>query len=93
VLEYDGSTGAILNWYSYSLGSNDVLNQLNVPGGTRSTLVPDLRGDQEARNDEEDIDAEIAARQPGKSGVKAKHRGDRNRPQAVDVVRSRRIVR
>ncbi|WP_395714456.1 RHS repeat-associated core domain-containing protein [Reyranella sp.] len=44
VLEYDGSNGAILRWYAYALGPNDVLNQMNVPGGTRSGFVPDLLG-------------------------------------------------
>jgi len=44
VLEYDGSSGAILRWYAYGLGSNDVLNQSNVAAGTRSTLVPDIQG-------------------------------------------------
>ncbi len=44
VLEYDGASGAILRWYAYGLGSNDVLNQLNVAAGTRTTLVPDILG-------------------------------------------------
>ena len=44
VLEYDGATGAILRWYAYGLGSNDVLNQINVTAGTRATLVPDILG-------------------------------------------------
>ena len=44
VLEYDGATGAIQRWYAYGLGSNDVLNQMNVVGGTRVTLVPDILG-------------------------------------------------
>lgn len=44
VLEYDCSTGAILRWYAYALGPNDVLNQMNVPGGTRSVFLPDLQG-------------------------------------------------
>lgn len=44
LLEYDGSTGAILRWYAYGLGSNDVLNQMNVVAGTRTILVPDLQG-------------------------------------------------
>jgi len=43
VLEYDGSTGAILRWYAYALGPNDVLNQMNVPGGTRSVFLPDIQ--------------------------------------------------
>jgi RHS repeat-associated protein len=44
VLEYDGGSGAIKNWYSYALGPNDVLNQMSVSGGTRSTLIPDVQG-------------------------------------------------
>jgi RHS repeat-associated protein len=44
VLEYDSSTGAILRWYAYALGPNDVLNQMSVPGGTRSNYVPDIQG-------------------------------------------------
>lgn len=42
VLEYDGSTGAIQRWYTYGLGSNAVLNQMNVTAATRATLVPDI---------------------------------------------------
>jgi RHS repeat-associated protein len=44
VLEYDGTSGAIQRWYSYALGPNDVLNQMNVTAGTRATLVPDILG-------------------------------------------------
>jgi RHS repeat-associated protein len=44
VLEYDGSSGAILRWYAYGLGSNDVLSQMNVGAATRATLVPDILG-------------------------------------------------
>jgi RHS repeat-associated protein len=44
VLEYDGASGAILRWYAYGLGSNDVLNQMNITGATRATLVPDIQG-------------------------------------------------
>ena len=44
VLEYDGSSGAIQRWYAYSLGPNDVLNQMNVVAGTRATLIPDIQG-------------------------------------------------
>ena len=44
VLEYDGSSGAILRWYAYGSGPNDVLNQMNVPGATRATMVPDILG-------------------------------------------------
>jgi RHS repeat-associated protein len=44
VLEYDGSSGAILRWYVYGLGANNVLNQSNVAAGTRSALVTDIQG-------------------------------------------------
>jgi RHS repeat-associated protein len=44
VLEYDGSSGAILRWYAYGLGSNEVLNQTNVVAGTRAALIPDIQG-------------------------------------------------
>jgi len=44
VLEYDGSSGAILRWYTYGLGSNDVLNQTNVVAGTRTAFIPDIQG-------------------------------------------------
>ncbi len=44
VLEYDGATGAVLRWYAYGLGPNAVLGQMNVPAGTRTTLLPDLLG-------------------------------------------------
>ena len=44
VLEYDGASGAILRWYAYGLGSNDVLSQMNVAAATRATLVPDILG-------------------------------------------------
>lgn len=42
-LEYDGSTGALLRWYAYALGPNDVLGQMTV-GGNRLSLVPDIQG-------------------------------------------------
>ena len=44
VLEYDGSTGAVLRWYAYGLGPNAVLNQINVGASTRDTLLPNLLG-------------------------------------------------
>jgi RHS repeat-associated protein len=44
LLEYDGATGAILRWYAYGLGSNNVLNQMNVAVGSRATFVVDLQG-------------------------------------------------
>jgi RHS repeat-associated protein len=44
VLEYDGASGAVLRWYAYGLGSNDVLDQMNVAAATRATFVPDILG-------------------------------------------------
>jgi len=44
VLEYDGTSGTIQRWYAYGAGSNDVLGQMNVAAGTRTTLVPDIQG-------------------------------------------------
>lgn len=44
VLEYDGSNGQVLRWYAYGLGTNDVLGQMNVPGNTRLTFIPDQLG-------------------------------------------------
>ena len=44
VLEYHGTSGAILRWYAHGLGSNDVLNQMNVAASTRVTLIPDVQG-------------------------------------------------
>jgi RHS repeat-associated protein len=44
VLEYDGNTGAVLRWYAFGLGPNAVLNQMNVPAGTRASPLADLLG-------------------------------------------------
>jgi RHS repeat-associated protein len=44
VLEYDGSSGAINNWYSYALGPNSVLNQMIVASAKRETIIPDVQG-------------------------------------------------
>jgi hypothetical protein len=43
VLEYAGSSAALLRWYAYGLGSNDVLSQITL-GGTRATMVPNIQG-------------------------------------------------
>jgi RHS repeat-associated protein len=34
----------VLNWYAYGLGANEVLNQMNVAGATRATMIPDIQG-------------------------------------------------
>jgi len=44
VLEYDGTTGQVLRWYAYGLGSNAVLGQMDVVAGTRTMPIPDLLG-------------------------------------------------
>ncbi|API57989.1 hypothetical protein BSL82_00620 [Tardibacter chloracetimidivorans] len=44
VLEYDGASGAVQRWYAYGSGSNEVLGQMNVAAGTRTTLIPDIQG-------------------------------------------------
>jgi YD repeat-containing protein len=43
VLEYAGSSGALLRWYAYGAGSNDVLSQITI-GGARATMIPDIQG-------------------------------------------------
>jgi RHS repeat-associated protein len=44
VLEYDGTSGAVQNWYSFALGPDAVLNRMNVAGNSRETLIPDIQG-------------------------------------------------
>jgi RHS repeat-associated protein len=48
VLEYNGSSGAIGNWYSFApataFGPDAVLNRMNVASSTRGTLIPDIEG-------------------------------------------------
>ncbi len=44
VLEYNGTTGATQAWYAYGIGSNAVLNRMNVTSSTRQTLIPDSHG-------------------------------------------------
>ncbi len=48
VLGYNGTSGAIGNWYAYApanaFGPDAVLNQMNVTASTRGTLIPDLQG-------------------------------------------------
>jgi RHS repeat-associated protein len=50
-IEYNGTSGAIGNWYAYALGPNAVLNQMSVAAGTRATLVPDILGSMVASLD------------------------------------------
>ena len=44
LLDYDGASGTIQNWYAFGSGPNDVLNQINVTGSTRATTIPDIQG-------------------------------------------------
>lgn len=44
VLEYDGASGALQRWYAYGAGPSDVLNQIDLVAGTRTTLIPDIQG-------------------------------------------------
>jgi RHS repeat-associated protein len=44
VLEYDGGTGAILNWYAYGMGPNEVLSQNATAGSSRVAMIPDVQG-------------------------------------------------
>lgn len=44
VLEYDATNGAILRWYAYGQGANDVLNQMTISPATRAMFVPDIQG-------------------------------------------------
>jgi RHS repeat-associated protein len=51
VLEYDGTSGAVGNWYAYGLGPNAVLNQTNGAGTDRQTMIPDIQGSVSATLD------------------------------------------
>ena len=44
LLDYDGASGAIQRWYAYGLGPNDIVSQVNVALGTRTTPLPDIQG-------------------------------------------------
>ena len=44
LLDYDGSSSAIQNWYAFGAGPNNVLNQVNVAGSTRAIYIPDIQG-------------------------------------------------
>jgi RHS repeat-associated protein len=44
VMEYNGASGQFLRWNTYGLGSNDVLNQMNIAAASRATLIPDIQG-------------------------------------------------
>ena len=42
LLDYNGAGGAVLDWYAFGSGPNDVLNQIGAT--TRATYVPDIQG-------------------------------------------------
>src|SRR5262249_24784062 len=44
VLDYDGTSGAVLRWYAFGSGPNEVLNQMNVASNTRATVITDIQG-------------------------------------------------
>jgi RHS repeat-associated protein len=44
VLEYTTAAGQIQRWYAFGSGPDAVLNQMNVPAGTRETMIPDIQG-------------------------------------------------
>jgi RHS repeat-associated protein len=44
LLDYDGASGTIQNWYAFGSGPNDVLNQINIADSTRATTIPDIQG-------------------------------------------------
>ncbi|CAN7656590.1 RHS repeat-associated core domain-containing protein [Bosea sp. LjRoot9] len=48
VLEYDGTSGQVLRWYAYGLGSNEALNQIEVSPATRTSFIPDIQGSVQA---------------------------------------------
>ncbi|KRQ00644.1 RHS repeat-associated core domain-containing protein [Bradyrhizobium manausense] len=51
LMDYDGASGAILRWYGFGLGPNDVLTQANVASGTRTAFIPDVQGSIVATQD------------------------------------------
>src|SRR5207302_483404 len=40
VLDYDGVSGAVLRWYAFGSGPNEVLSQVNVATSSRATFIP-----------------------------------------------------
>ena len=44
LIDYNGATGAIGDWYAFGLGPNDALAQMSGAGTTRATYVPDIQG-------------------------------------------------
>jgi RHS repeat-associated protein len=44
LLDYDGTSGTIQNWYAFGAGANDALNQMNLVSSTRASYVPDIQG-------------------------------------------------
>jgi RHS repeat-associated protein len=44
LLDYDGTSGTIQNWYAFGAGANDALNQMNLVTSTRASYLPDIQG-------------------------------------------------
>jgi RHS repeat-associated protein len=44
LLDYDGTSGAVGDWYAFGAGPNDALNQVNLTASTRATFIPDIQG-------------------------------------------------
>ena len=44
MLDYDGTSGAVQNWYAFGPGPNGTLNQMNAAASTRATFVRDIQG-------------------------------------------------
>jgi RHS repeat-associated protein len=44
VLENDGSSGQVRQWYAYGSGIDEPLNQMALTASTRVTFIPDIQG-------------------------------------------------
>ncbi len=44
LLDYNGATGAVLDWYAFGTGPNDALTQMYVAANTRVSYIRDLIG-------------------------------------------------
>jgi len=44
ILEYDGNTGAVTRWFGFGAGRDEAVSQVNLVGGNRTTLIPDIQG-------------------------------------------------
>ena len=65
-------------------------------GSRRGQLAHQVRGDQESRDHEEDVDTDVSAGEAGRPEVVEHHRQDGDRPQALNVrdeTRGLRVLR